>query len=73
MRRPAGGAREALDVNRLNLESHETMNLPVTTLTLLGALLALLGLFAAGSIEIVAVGLVAIFGAGLLEVAEKRH
>ena len=49
------------------------MNLPAVTLTILGVLIAALGLFAAGSIEIVIVGLVAVFGAGLLEVADKRR
>ncbi len=49
------------------------MNLPVATLTILGVLIATLGLFAAGSIEVVVVGLVAIFGAGVLEVADRRR
>jgi len=42
---------------------------PVAALTSLGILLAVLGLFVAGNMIIVVIGLVAIFGAGLLQVA----
>lgn len=45
---------------------------PVAALTFLGVLLAVLGLFVAGNIVIVVIGLLAIFGAGLLQVAGKR-
>jgi hypothetical protein len=48
-----------------------TASLPVVALTVLGVLIAVLGLFAAGNIGIVVVGLAAIFGAGLLEVAGR--
>ena len=41
-------------------------NLPTYVLTFLGVLVALLGLFAAGSIEVVSVGLLAVFAAGLI-------
>ena len=41
-------------------------NFPAYVLTFLGALVALLGLFAAGSIGVVAVGLLAVFAAGLI-------
>jgi hypothetical protein len=47
-------------------------SLPVAALTVLGILVAMLGLFAAGDIGVVGVGLVAIFGAGLLEAAARR-
>jgi hypothetical protein len=43
-----------------------TSNVPTLVLTFLGALVALLGLFAAGSIGVVAVGLLAVFAAGLI-------
>jgi hypothetical protein len=45
---------------------------PVAALTILGIMLAVLGLFVAGNMEIVVIGLVAIFGAGLLQVAGRR-
>ena len=46
---------------------------PATFLVILGALLAVLGLFAAGNLAVVVVGLLAIFGAGLLTFAEARR
>jgi hypothetical protein len=46
---------------------------PVAALTFLGVILAVIGLFAAGNLVIVVVGLVAIFGAGLLQVAGSRR
>ncbi|HEX5147509.1 MAG TPA: hypothetical protein VFW02_00420 [Candidatus Limnocylindrales bacterium] len=46
---------------------------PVAALTVIGILLAVLGLFVAGNIEIVAIGLLSIFGAGLLQVAGQRR
>jgi hypothetical protein len=45
---------------------------PVATLVILGAVIGVLGLFAAGNIVITVVGLVAVFAAGLLQVAEAR-
>ena len=45
---------------------------PVAALTFLGVLLAAVGLFVAGNIVIVVIGLLAIFGAGLLQVAGRR-
>ena len=47
-------------------------SLPVAALTVLGAIIAVLGLLAAGSIELIAMGLLAIAGAGVLEVALRR-
>ena len=47
-------------------------NVPATILVFLGALLTLLGLFAAGSMELILIGLAAVFGAGLLSLAEAR-
>ncbi len=49
------------------------INLPAVALTVLGVLIVVLGLFVAGNILIVIVGLVALFGAGLLEVLTKRR
>lgn len=46
---------------------------PVAALTVLGILLVILGLFAAGNMIIVVVGLASIFGAGLLQVAGGRR
>jgi hypothetical protein len=45
---------------------------PVAALTLLGTILAILGLFVGGSIELVVIGLLSIFGAGLLQVAGRN-
>jgi len=46
---------------------------PVAALTTLGILLAVLGLFVGGSIELVIIGLIAIFGAGVLQVAGRSR
>ena len=48
-------------------------NAPVMALTFLGILIVLLGLFAAGSVELIVVGLVAIGLAGVLQVAGSRR
>ena len=45
---------------------------PVAILAILGAIIAVLGLFVAGNIVMVAIGLVAVFGAGLLDVIGFR-
>jgi hypothetical protein len=45
---------------------------PVAILAVLGAVIAVLGLFVAGNIVMVAIGLVAVFGAGLLDVLAIR-
>ena len=50
-----------------------TMSAPVVALTFLGVLIALLGLFAAGSVPLMIVGLVAIGVAGVLQVAASRR
>ena len=47
-------------------------SIPVAILAVLGAVIAVLGLFVAGNIVMVAVGLVAVFGAGLLDVLAIR-
>ena len=46
---------------------------PVTALTVLGILIVVLGLFAAGSVELIVVGLGAIAVAGILQVAGMRR
>lgn len=46
---------------------------PVAALTILGILLAVLGLFVGGSVGLVLIGLLAIFGAGVLQVAGARR
>jgi len=45
---------------------------PVAALTILGILLAVLGMFVAANVILVIIGLVSIFGAGLLQVAGRR-
>lgn len=49
------------------------VQLPVTVLTVLGILIAILGLFAAGSLAMVAVGLGAVGFAGVLAVIGARR
>lgn len=46
---------------------------PVASLTVLGILLAVIGLFVAGNMVIVVIGLVSIFGAGLLQALGRRR
>jgi hypothetical protein len=48
-------------------------NLAGGTLVVLGVLIAVLGLFVAGNIAIVVVGLIAIFGGGVLEALTRRR
>ena len=48
-------------------------SLPVLALSVLGILIAVLGLFAAGDVRLVIVGLVAIGFAGLLQVLGTRR
>jgi nucleoside recognition membrane protein YjiH len=50
-----------------------TLQLPVLTLTVLGAVVAVLGLFAAGELAVVALGLGAVAFAGLLAVLGTRR
>jgi hypothetical protein len=45
---------------------------PAAVLLVLGTLIAVLGLFAAGSLPLILVGLAAIFGAGLLTLVDAR-
>ena len=47
--------------------------LPVVALSVLGILIAVLGLFAAGNLVVVVVGLVALFAAGVLEILGRRR
>ena len=49
-----------------------TSSVPVAILAILGAVIAVLGLFVAGNIAMVSIGLVAVFGAGLLDVFGRR-
>jgi hypothetical protein len=50
-----------------------SVSIPVAALTVLGILLAVLGLFVGGSIELVVIGLIAITMAGVLQVAGSRR
>jgi hypothetical protein len=49
------------------------MSFPVVSLTVLGILVAVLGLFAAGNMVVVGVGLASIAFAGLLELLQARR
>jgi hypothetical protein len=46
---------------------------PVIALTILGILLTVLGLFVGGNVGLAVIGLVSIFGAGVLQVAGIRR
>jgi len=45
---------------------------PSATLVILGSILAVLGLFAAGNVVLIVIGLAAVFGAGILNLASSR-
>jgi hypothetical protein len=45
---------------------------PVAALTILGILIAVLGLFVGGSVQLLVVGLVTLAVAGVLDVAQRR-
>jgi hypothetical protein len=68
-----GGVRaDADDASRsttLGAPTVMSTSAPVATLVILGAVIAVLGLFAAGNVVVTALGLAAVFAAGLLEVA----
>jgi hypothetical protein len=49
-----------------------SMSLPVAALSVIGILLAVLGLFVGGSVELVVIGLVALAVAGVLQVLGQR-
>ncbi len=51
-------------------ESSST-SIPVVALTTLGVLIAVLGVFAAGDMIVVSIGLAAIFAAGLIELGMR--
>lgn len=48
------------------------MSIPVAALTFLGILVSVLGLFVAGNVALLAIGLVTILAAGILEVIGGR-
>jgi hypothetical protein len=50
-----------------------SISAPVAALTFLGVLIVVLGLFAAGNMTVVVVGLVAIAFAGVLQVLDQRR
>ncbi len=47
------------------------MSFPVVALTTLGVLIAVLGVFAAGDMVVVSIGLGAIFAGGIIELGER--
>ena len=50
-----------------------SVSVPVAALTVLGVLLAVLGLFVGGSVELVVIGLIAIAVAGVLQVVGTQR
>lgn len=48
------------------------MSVPVASLTMLGILVSVLGLFVAGNVALLGIGLAAIVAAGVLEVVGGR-
>ena len=48
------------------------MNAPVAALVFVGLLLAVIGLFVAGNVGLVALGVASLFGAGLLQTLGER-
>ena len=48
------------------------MSVPVAVLTIVGTVLAFLGLFAAGNLPLIALGVGAVVAAGVLDVAARR-
>ena len=50
-----------------------SVSIPVFTLTVLGAVIAVLGLFAAGELAVVIVGLAAVAVAGVIQVIGSRR
>ena len=55
------------------MEGNVSASLPVLALSVLGILIAILGLFAAGDVRLVIVGLVALAVAGFLQVLGQRR
>lgn len=68
------GQSQVTDTDRPDTQKRDTtsVSVPVFMLTLLGTLIAVLGLFAAGNIWVVIVGLVAVSFAGVLQVISTR-
>jgi hypothetical protein len=60
------------DLNRYLEPTSMTTSLPVAALVVLGTLIVILGLFAAGEISVTVVGLVAIAVGGVLDLAGRR-
>jgi len=54
-------------------EGAVVINFPAAALSVLGILITILGLFVAGNIVIVVIGLVALFAAGVLETLTRRR
>jgi hypothetical protein len=48
------------------------MNASITALIFIGVLLTVLGLFVAGNLVLVGLGIVSLFGAGLFQAVEAR-
>jgi hypothetical protein len=63
---------DAAEPQRVTKDS-VNVSLPVLMLTILGTLIAVLGLFAAGEVALVIVGLVSIAVAGLIQIFTVRR
>jgi hypothetical protein len=68
----AQGAPDDRASNTDRSETRMSTSAPVATLVILGAVIAVLGLFAAGNIVVTSVGLIAVFAAGVLQVAASK-
>jgi hypothetical protein len=66
------GAPDDRDSPTARSETRMSTSAPVATLVILGAVIAVLGLFAAGNIVVTSVGLIAVFAAGVLQVAASK-
>jgi hypothetical protein len=53
-------------------ETQMSTSAPVATLVSLGTVITVLGFFAAGNIVVTSVGLLAVFAAGILQIAQSK-
>jgi hypothetical protein len=70
---PWSGHRAPVEDGRVNFDGDSLMFLSVAALLFVGMLLVALGLFVAGNMLIVIVGVVALFGAAFFEASSPRR
>ncbi len=58
---------------QLNRSQLRAATLPIALLSFIGGLLALVGLFVGDGVTLIAIGVAAVFGAGILGVAMTRR